>query len=121
MSDEVTKEEFLSFVDKLSLILTETNSLKTRFLKDETREELIDDVVTADMESFDNSCFKDVLTYGFSGYGNESDLDLVKHHIDMVWDCYDDITEMPDTTYDVKNECQAYIDSAIEKALGLKE
>jgi len=105
----------MDFAIKLSLILTETNNEKGRVLSDALRDEIIEHHVEQDMDSMDRDCFRDLLRYGFTGYNESSDMELIdqlmNYHVD------EDLTDLESK---VKGECELYVANAIENAIGLK-
>ena len=117
---EKQKDEFLSFYDRTELILRETD-INARVLSDETRDKIIDNMVDVIMDSWDRGCFRDVVRCGWKGYDQISDLDLIAEHIQYVEDVYEDISECEQLTFDIKADCELFINNAIDKAIGLKD
>ena len=115
---EKQKDEFLSFYDRLDLILKETD-INAKVLSDITREKIVDNMVDIVMDSWDRSCFRDIIACGWKGYDQQSDYELISEHIQMVDDVYEDISECEQLTFDIKADCELYINNAIDKAIGL--
>ena len=117
---EKEKDEFLSFYTRIELVLRETD-LNARVLSDRTREKIVDNMVDIVMDSWDRSCFRDIIACGWKGYDEQSDYELISEHIQMIEDVYEDITECEQVTFDIKADCELFINNAIDKAIGLKD